>query len=130
MTFALTGVTIVRPSGIYFGGESPKFDDLKVGYDVNDDAGDNLVVDEAFGSTDVTVSHCDAGNLIDDGCRVFIYDAWNRLVEVRSSEDADVVFQTASFDGLGRRIKKVVTNSGDLDGTTVFYYRGQQIIDP
>jgi len=119
---------------VALGGESPKFDDLKVGYDVNDDddiddAGDNLVVDEAFGSTDVTVSHCDAGNLIDDGCRVFIYDAWNRLVEVRSSEDADVVFQTASFDGLGRRIKKVVTNSGDLDGTTVYYYRGHQIIE-
>jgi len=48
---------------------------------------------------------------------------------VRSSEDADVVFQTASFDGLGRRIKKIVTNSGDLDGTTVYYYRGQQIIE-
>ena len=40
-----------------------------------------------------------------------------------------MVFQTASFDGLGRRIKKIVTNSGDLDGTTVYYYRGQQIIE-
>jgi len=65
---------------VALGGESPKFDDLKVGYDVNDDddiddAGDNLVIDETFGSTDVTVSHCDAGNLIDDGHLVNVYDA-------------------------------------------------------
>ena len=39
------------------------------------------------------------------------------------------MFQTASFDGLGRRIMKVVTKSGDLDGTTVYYYRGHQIIE-
>ena len=93
---------------IALGGEKAKFDNLKVDYDVNDDddiddAGDNLVVNEGFGWTDVTVSHCDAGNLIDDGHLVNVYDAWNRLVEIRSSEDSDVVFQTASFDGLGQR---------------------------
>jgi RHS repeat-associated protein len=37
--------------------------------------------------------------------------------------------QTALFDGLGRRIKKVVSNSGDLDATTVYYYNGQQILE-
>jgi len=40
-----------------------------------------------------------------------------------------VVIQSAAFDGLGRRVKKVVTNSGDLDGTTVYLYHGQQIIE-
>jgi hypothetical protein len=50
-------------------------------------------------------------------------------VKVRSSVDSDVTYQTSSFDGLGRRIKKVVANSGDLDGTTVFYYDGQGIVE-
>jgi RHS repeat-associated protein len=53
----------------------------------------------------------------------------NRLVKVRSSVDTDVTYQTANFDGLGRRIRKDVANSGDLDGTTVFYYDGQKIIE-
>jgi hypothetical protein len=35
----------------------------------------------------------------------------------------------AEFDGLGRRIKKTVTNSGDLDGTTVYLYNKHQIIE-
>ena len=36
--------------------------------------------------------------------------------------DSEVTIQTASYDGLNRRAKKVVSNSGNLDGTTVFYY--------
>jgi len=44
-------------------------------------------------------------------------------------EDTDVVIQSAQFDGLGRRIKKTVTNSGDLDGVTVYLYQGHQIIE-
>lgn len=50
------------------------------------------------------------------------YDAWNRLVKAQAKQDADVVIQTTEFDGLGRRVKKVVANSGDLDGTFTFYY--------
>ena len=34
-----------------------------------------------------------------------------------------------SYDALGRRIQKVVTNSGGLDGTTDYYYDGQQDIE-
>jgi len=46
------------------------------------------------------------------------------------SEDSGAeTFQTAEFDGLGRRIKKVVTNAGDLETTTAHYYNGQQIIE-
>ncbi len=33
------------------------------------------------------------------------------------------------FDAVGRRMKKVVTNSGDLDGTTVYFYEGQKICE-
>jgi RHS repeat-associated protein len=50
-------------------------------------------------------------------------------VLVRSSVDADVTIQTAEFDGVGRRIKKTVAGSGDLDGTTVYFYEGQKICE-
>ncbi len=95
-------------------------------------------------------------NLTDDGAYAYTYDApvldtprgfatlefltarvknlrrvkdANRLVKVTASNDTDVVIQTAEFDGLGRRIKKVVTNSGDLDGTVIYLYDGWQIIE-
>ena len=116
--------------GVAFGGTStPEFDNVKIGYDNNNDgdiadAGDDIIWDEDFGSTSTTVSHDHAGNLIDDDDFVYIYDAWNRLVKVRASNDADVTIQTAEFDARGRRIKKVVTNSGDLDATVVYLYDG------
>ncbi len=54
------------------------------------DAGDDIVWDEGFGGTTCTVKYDDAGNLIDDCELVYIYDAWNRLVKVRASNDSDV----------------------------------------
>jgi YD repeat-containing protein len=104
-----------------------------VGYDGNadddiDDAGDDLVVSSPFGSTAITPSHDDNGNLTDDGTYKYTYDAWNRLVKA-TLDDTDITIQEAEFDGLGRRIKKTVTNSGDLDGTTVYLYNRHQIIE-
>jgi len=58
----------------------------------------------------------------------YTFDAWTRLVKA-TLEDTDVVIQSAEFDGLGRRVQKVVTNSGDLDGTIVYLYNGHQIIE-
>jgi hypothetical protein len=52
----------------------------------------------------------------------------NRLVKA-TLDDTDITIQEAEFDGLGRRIKKTVTNSGDLDGTTVYLYNRHQIIE-
>ena len=51
-----------------FGGWQAKFDNIKVGYDVNgdddlDDVGDNLVLDQDFSSTSDTFAYDDAGNL-------------------------------------------------------------------
>jgi RHS repeat-associated protein len=114
-------------------GEKAKFAALKVGYDGNadddiDDAGDDLVVSSPFGSTAITPSHDDNGNLTDDGTYKYTYDAWNRLVKA-TLNDTDITIQQAEFDGLGRRIKKTVTNSGDLDGTTVYLYHRHQIIE-
>ncbi len=71
-----------------------------------------------------------AANMIDDGTFRFVYDAWNRLIKAQSSKDSGAVtFQTAEFDAMGRRMKKVVTNSGDHDGTVVYFYDGQKIVE-
>jgi len=125
-------------------GQSPKFSNVKAGYDNNadndiDDAGDDLVISDTFGSTTTTLNtnHTDgsddgwdpAGNLIIDEFFIYTYDAWQRMVKVTSKQDTDVTIQTAAHDGLGRRIKKVVSNSGDLDGTWVYYYNGHKMIE-
>ncbi|MGB2985535.1 MAG: hypothetical protein WBE26_06590, partial [Phycisphaerae bacterium] len=59
----------------------------------------------------------------------YIYDAWNRLLKVRAKQDTDVTIQTAEFDGIGRRLKKVTSNSGDYGGAVVYLYDSQKIIE-
>ena len=121
--------------GVAFGGWQAKFDNIKVGYDVNDDddlddAGDNLILDEDFSSTSDTFAYDDAGNLVKDSQFIYTYDAWHRLVTAVSAEDTDITIGTYTYDGLGRRIKKVVTNAGDLDGTELYFYgKGHQVIE-
>jgi RHS repeat-associated protein len=88
-----------------------------------------VVVSEDFGGSSATPAYDHAGNLITDAAFVYVYDAWNRLVKVRSKNDADVTIQTAEFDALGRRIKKVVSKSGEYDKTEVYLYDGQKIIE-
>ncbi len=116
-------------------GYSPKFDNLKIGKDNSDppdddidDAGDDLFVNEDFSSSSVTVAYDKAGNLVDDGTFYYVYDAWNRLVKVRAKLD-DATIQTAEFDAMGRRMKKVVANSGDYEQTVLYLYDGQKIIE-
>jgi len=73
-------------------GRSPKFSNVKVGYDNNADGdiadvGDDLVLSETFATTAFTLNAdhsdgnndawCRAGNLIDDGQMRYTYDAWN-----------------------------------------------------
>jgi len=53
---------------------------LQFGYDNNsdddiDDAGDDLLIDESFGSTDTSFAYDHAGNLVDDGTYRFVFDA-------------------------------------------------------
>ena len=49
-----------------------------------------------------------------------VYDAWNRLVIVSTSGENPEVVQRNSYDGLNRRIRRVV--AGDPDVTTDFFY--------
>ena len=109
--------------------EKAIFDNVAVGYDNNaDDTIDYYVINETFGGTSITPTHDHAGNLTYDGTYRYTYDAWNRLVKA-TLNDTDVEVQAAVYDGLGRRVKKVVTNSGTHDGTTWYYYNGNQIIE-
>ena len=62
----------------------------------------------------MTVSHDHNGNLKQT------YGPWNRLVKVTASNDTNVTIQTAVYDGKGHRLKKVVTNSADHNGTVLY----------
>ena len=58
------------------------------------------------------------------------YDAWNRMVVDEapdSTTQVPVKKSVMTYDGLGRRIIKTVTGSGDMDHTYHYYYDGQQI---
>jgi len=83
-----------------------------------------VIYDDPLDSTQVSLAYDAAGNLTDDGIYLYKYDAWNRLVEVQRKAAAGdpQTIAAYTYDGLGRRIKKVVTNSGDRNGTQWFYY--------
>jgi YD repeat-containing protein len=87
------------------------------------------VFNDDFASAAVSPSYDDNGNLTFDGVYKYKYDAWNRLVQVRAGEGAESVLATYTYDATGRRIKKVVSNAGDLDTTEVYYYAGPQMIE-
>jgi len=94
-----------------------------------DDDGDSQTrtanaVNEITGITGgwITPSYDDAGNMIsgpkpgDEDTRIhYVYDAWDRLVEVRaddSGEAGDLIAEYA-YDGTNRRVEKVVTGGAD-----------------
>ncbi len=68
----------------------------------------------------------------------YIWDAWNRLVavwlddgdgtkEITGETPDDTLVATYRYDGLGRRIQKVV--EGDPDVTYDYYYSGYQVVE-
>jgi len=92
--------------------------------------------------------HDDNGNLTYDGKRGYRWDHKNRLGQVclldpnnpfgadgiaGTGDDcqapAAVQIATYSYDAMNRRIRKVVINSGSLNGTTDFYYDGWRTIE-
>ncbi len=119
--------------GVALSGWDALFDNLKVGYDADDDddldGSDDVVIDEDFSSTSVAPTHDDAGNLTKDADYAYGYDAWNNLVKVRAQNDADVVVGVYAYYADNRRASKTVTNRGDLDGTTYFFYDGLREIE-
>jgi len=75
-----------------------------------------------------------AGNLTYDGLYRYTYDSWNRLVKVERAygvggASTGSLVAALTYDALGRRIKKVVTNSGDWDATYHYYHDGRRAIE-
>ena len=71
-----------------------------------------------------------AGNLINDSTYNYVYDAWNRLVEV--SDSGGTLIARYSYDALGRRANKQVYNSGSLNTYSTgdkYYYDGDRIVE-
>jgi RHS repeat-associated protein len=72
----------------------------------------------------------DNGNLIEDGDYLYEWDSRNRLRRATRKEDMeDRVVGVYSYDAMGRRIRKEVTNSDGLDGVTDFYHDGNREIE-
>ena len=116
---------------------SATFDDIKIGYDNNaddgiDGTGDAIIYTEDFATTCVSPTYDNNGELTEDRWFQYTYDAWNGLVKAETKDDAegdDVTIAAYTYDGTGRRIKKVVSNSGDPDATAYYYYAGSQMIE-
>jgi hypothetical protein len=126
------------------GGWQAKFKNVRIGYDNNadddiDDAGDDVVFNDGFNGTSITLDadHDEApadawdknGNMILDGDFAYVYDAWNNLVAVKSQADADVAYATYRFFADDRRASKAVTHRGELDTTLYFLYDGPEVIE-
>ena len=96
---------------------------------------EDFEVDSSYKGSE-TVTNDAAGNLTYDGEHTYVYDAWNRLAEVkRAYRDGSDTLTTGStiatieYDGLGRRIVKDIDNSGDWDCEYHYYYDGQQMVE-
>jgi RHS repeat-associated protein len=87
----------------------------------------NEIMQRSVPST-VFYLHDDSGNRIDDGTFTYAWDTQNRLRMVSRKSDGAVI-ATYSYDAEDRRIRKVVTNSGALNGTTFFYLDGEREIE-
>jgi hypothetical protein len=68
------------------------------------------------------------GNMTDDLTKTYKWDALNRLREVRDKSMGNLL-ATYHYDCGNRRMQKVVTNSGALNGTTSFYYDGWRVME-
>ncbi|MCB0121429.1 MAG: RHS repeat protein, partial [Caldilineaceae bacterium] len=87
----------------------------------------NEITERADGGT-IAILSDNNGNEIDDGTFTFAWDYRNRLrTATRKADTALVVVYV--YDADGRRIRRVVTNAGPLNGTTNFYYDGWRVIE-
>ncbi len=72
------------------------------------------------------------GNLLDDGTRLYTWDAFNRLANVRRKSDGSLIGDYA-YDATARRIRKVVSNGGLSgaipNGTTHYLYTAWQCLE-
>jgi RHS repeat-associated protein len=60
---------------------------------------------------------------------VCTYDAWNRLVKVQTDAEPAVTVAEYRYDGLHRRIAKLVPDGENWDRTDYYYTRSWQVIE-
>jgi RHS repeat-associated protein len=70
----------------------------------------------------VPCSYDGRGNLVDDGTRVFEYDAFSRLIQVRRKTDGTVLL-AQEHDALGRTVRR-----SEPDGSMQLVYEGDRIL--
>lgn len=85
----------------------------------------------ARGATPLT--HDDNGNQLSNGSTSYEWDYANRLRRITRNSDSAVI-ATYTYDALGRRIRKIVSNGGlhnnpNLDGVIHFYYLDWQVCE-
>ncbi|MFQ5767719.1 MAG: RHS repeat-associated core domain-containing protein, partial [Acidobacteriota bacterium] len=70
----------------------------------------------------------DNGNLTDDGAFLYEWDFGNRLRRITRKSDG-LLIATHAYDASGRRVRRIVTASAPLNGTTDYYYLGWSILE-
>jgi RHS repeat-associated protein len=100
----------------------------QVGAETRQYSSNNELIQTKNGSTTTNIAYDDNGNQTDDGTYLYAYDFENRLSTVTRKSDGKLI-ATYSYDSSGRRIRKVVTNDGALNGTTNYYLDGEQEIE-
>ncbi len=75
-----------------------------------------------------TLTFDDNGNQMDDGSLTYEWDYANRLRRVTRKSDGQVIAEYA-YDAWNRRVRKIVTHSASLNGTTDFGYDDWQAIE-
>ncbi len=121
---------------------SPVIDDLTIkSWNTGTSAFDKTEVVEPFtvdssGYATNTLSSDANGNQTFDGIQAYTYDAWNRLKTVAHAYrdsggtlHAGQTSSTMSYDGLGRRITKTVSNTGSWDCTYHYYLDHNSVIE-
>jgi RHS repeat-associated protein len=73
-------------------------------------------------------SYDENGNLLENATLRMQYDAQNLLRRVFRKSDNALIAEY-SYDAQGRRIRKIVTNSGSLNGEFTYFYDGWQEIE-
>ena len=74
-------------------------------------------------STSPTTTYDNDGNTIADGTQTYVYDAWNRLLAVKSGSTYQAIYQ---YDALGRRVREDYGASG---ANTLLYSPDWQVLE-
>jgi len=88
----------------------------------------NEIIGRNSGGTLTSLLFDGNGNETNDGTYLFEWDYMNRLRRVSRKADG-ILIAVYSYDAVGRRNRKVTTNSGPLNGTTDFYHDGWRQIE-